>query len=214
MKLQNKIRDRIQIGVRVSESDYIKGIIYILNYLFQDYEKCIVFEGRLKGVMLVYRDEINLAMYNLLIDLSDEEYDHCCRIVYLFKGLIYREYRKLIKARLSKADAILVIIKRILEFLDEEGQFVEYIDLGEINAIVNQLYNNIRWRTKGSKLKGLMMNLKDFYSSGSIGRFVDSEFSVIEEENKYLNKSELKEGSKTLLEDPGETTQSITEVGF
>lgn len=210
MRAQNKIKERIQVGLRISESDYYVGLVYLLRCLFSDYFSYASEEDRLRGIMLRYQDEINGAFFDYFsTNLTEERQDSCGRVLFLYKKLIYTEFKRLNK-RLSPADRVMVIIKRILEFLDAEDSLQDS-NLVEINEISTKLYDNIRWRQKFSSLKHLMTTISDYLDEGFIGNRPILKYSLREEDIKFSSKSEMHEPEEVLLDD-GDSENSLSTV--
>lgn len=211
MKTQDKIRDRVQVGLRISEPDYVLGIVYLLNCLFSDYFSFVELENRLRGVMVKYQKSINKSFLKIFEgNITEEKLEICGKVVFLYKTLIFSEYKKLTKSRLSKADRILVIIKRILDFLDENDFILENENLFSINEIVVKLFDNIKWKQKENRLMSLMRRLNEYFDAGFIGKKVDWKFSIKNEEEKYSSKAE--ETTSEILFDSSCETLNSTEI--
>ena len=137
------IEDRVQVGLRISEPEYIVGLVYLLERLYMDYFTYILLEDRMKGIMKLYRDGIQEFFRKYYLeDVEDGIGEYKGKIVFLYKSQIYLEFRKLgQRTRLSYADRTLTIIKRILEFLDERGYVKNSKNLEMINEIAVKLFD-------------------------------------------------------------------------
>ena len=211
MKTNNKIRERVQVGLRISEPDYFIGLMYLLHCLFTDYFKYIVVEGRSRGIMLKYQETIN----NLFLDyfselMTEDRYEFCSRIVYLYKTSIYREFRYMNK-RLSSADKILVIIKRIFEFVNVNSSDNKTEQIIKIEEITTTLYNNIRWSQKETDLRRFIKTLTEYFNEGLVGKQTTNTTSIIvaEQERYDKKKSTGLSGSETLLKSGDSAEEKI-----
>lgn len=209
------IEDRVQVGLRISEPEYIVGLVYLLERLYMDYFTYILLEDRMKGIMKLYRDGIQEFFRKYYLeDVEDGIGEYKGKIVFLYKSQIYLEFRKLgQRTRLSYADRTLTIIKRILEFLDELGYVKNSQNLEMINEIAVKLFDNIRWRQKNTKLKPLMLKMYLFFEAGKVGKRDDFNFSLLKEDEKYSKRVELNPETVLLEDDDTEITE-IKEVGL
>ena len=206
MKTQDKIIERVQIGLRISEPDYFVGLLYLLNCLFSDYFKYIDEEGRSKGIMLRYQEEINQAFLDYFSEcMTEVRYEYCGRVVFLYRNVIYNEYKYMNK-RLSPADRVIVIIKRILEFIyskDEDGA-TKNVPLESINSITTCLYDNIRWKQKSTDCHRFIKNLARFFDSGLIGKQPLWKYSLKDDQERYTKRYQDLKESEVLMEDTDE----------
>ena len=84
MKTENKISERVQVGLRIPEPDYSIGLVYLVNCIYLDYFKLISEEKRDRGIMLHYQSKINNAFLEFFKEnMTEELYDLCGRIVFL-----------------------------------------------------------------------------------------------------------------------------------
>ena len=208
------IEDRVQVGLRISEPEYIVGLVYLLERLYMDYFTYILLEDRMKGIMKLYREGIQEFFRKYYLeDVEDGIGEYKGKIVFLYKSQIYLEFRKLgQRTRLSYADRTLTIIKRILEFLDELGYVKSSPNLEMINEIAVKLFDNIRWRQKNTKLKPLMQKMYLFFEAGKVGKRDDFNFSLLKEDEKYSKRVEL--NPETVLMDEDTDITEIKEVGL
>lgn len=207
MKTENKISERVQVGLRIPEPDYSIGLVYLVNCIYLDYFKLISEEKRNRGIMLHYQSKINNAFLEFFKEnMTEELYDLCGRIVFLYRNVIYSEFKYLNK-RLSPADRVIVVIRRLLEFIDNKSDLGKDQFFAEIKEITINLHNNIRWGFKNAKLKRLNNVLTLYFEEGFVGKQCIFNYSLIEEEKKYENRQVL-DKSKTLMEDSN--TDNIT----
>ena len=206
------IDDRVQVGLRISEPEYVVGLVYLLERLYMDYFTYILLEDRMKGIMNLYKSGIQEFFRKYYLEeVEDGTSNYKGKVVYLYKSQIYAEFRKLgQRTRLSYADRTITIIKRILEFLDSKGYIQGSPNLEMINEVAVKLFDNIRWRQKNTKLKSLMMKLSVFFDLGKVGKRDDFNFSLLKEDEKYSKRLEL--NPETVL--INNTSTEIKEVGL
>ena len=204
MKTQDKIQERVQVGLRISEPDYFIGLVYLLNCLYEDYFKYIEDEERMRGIMLRYQEEVNKAFLDYFGEwMTEERYDFCGRVVFLYRNIVYNEFRFMNK-RLSPADRVIVIIKRIFEFLDEIGEENDDPSLKTIKEISESLYDNIRWKQKNTDLHRFIRQLKKYYNEGLIGKQPLFKYSIRDEQDRYQKRYQEFKESEVLVDEAQE----------
>lgn len=205
MKVHDRIKERVQIGLRISEPDYFVGLLYLLNCLIDDFFRFAEEEERMKGIMLKYQEDINRSFLDYFGEnMNEERYDLSGRIVFLYKNVIYYEYQHLTK-KLSKADRVLVIVRRIFEFMYERKP-VDQQDaaINRINEITKSIYDNIRWRQKKADLCKFLDILSTYFNEGYIGKQTTWKFSIIDEQNRFERKYHETSESEVLVDETNE----------
>ena len=209
MKATDKIKERVQIGLRISEPDYFIGLIYLLNCLYEDYFKYVQEENRLKGIMLRYQEQINKSFLDFFGEvMTEDRYEFCGKIVFLYRNIVYNEFRYMNK-RLSPADRIMVIIKRIFEFIFDRHEEDFNESIVSINEISTSLYDNIRWKQKQTDLHRFMKILDTYFSEGYIGKQPLWKYSLREEQERFTKKYQELSESEVLVENETESQVSV-----
>lgn len=184
----NYIKRRIQSDLRVSQEVYENGIIDLLEYIFVELDIFLIRENRYRGIMVSYLDSI-LKTYARINskEISNEQKDVYGRIIFLYKPLILQEYHNLCeKRRLSKADALIVIIKILLEIVLEDTHNSNYSEIKSIHKIIEKIYDNIRNNGKKTSLYVLTNTIKTYMAEGLVGKYSSEYLSILEEESKII----------------------------
>ena len=176
------------------EYTYIDGLMYVGKILIEELKILLEDEGRNFGIMISYFSSIDSALTKLFTDEMMENEEIYQKILFLYKPLIMREYRKLGGRKLSKADRVIVILYKLFEVLYEIEDYPGHKELGTIRKIITKLYNNIRNTSKKSALYHLINSVRKYKDLGYIGKSPLKSFSIKQEEQGR---------EKTILEDNG-----------
>ena len=185
IKLKKKYLDRAEIGEFVGDTHYASGLLRLSQYLFVDLSDLLESEGRRFGIVISYLDSVYHTCQRT--DISyDEETNK--KIIYLYKPIIISEFKKLCRKHVSRADSVIVILKKLLETIDgiENTEYPK--EIKTLLKIVTKLYDNIRNKAKLYSLPILTTALHDFMGQGIVGKYQVDKFSILEEEEKRTKK--------------------------
>ncbi len=191
--------DKRAQAIPISQKEYLifllKGLYF---YLINDLEKFLDKEGRYYGSMVSNIRKIRVSIKSIENpedDLISQE-EMINRIVYLYKPIIIQEYKKFLKKRVSKADSIICICKRIIDtvgpilysedFTEEEEHAVD-----TIKTIIESFYNNIKNRNKEYSCSTLTDLLSTCIDESLVGSYESERFSILREEEQRKKKSLL-----------------------
>lgn len=193
------IKDREDKDIKLSEYEYLRGLLHIVYFLFNDLEKLLFIEGRYFGITVIYMNIVRNSYRKIKEDDTESDISNFGRIVYLFKPSIMKEYKKLRRRRVSEADCVISIIKKILDIVVEDKDSTYYKSVKKLHKLTNKLFDNIKNNGKNSSMYSLVSNLKNYINSGIVGKYPLSNFSVIEEERKKERGREI-QGSKVKID--------------
>lgn len=137
--------------------------------------------------MPVHFENIEKAISHFNRGCTEDDCDIYGKIFYLFKPIIMKEFYKLDSRKLSKADCLIVMCKRILDLVETVGKECEYIKIGDIrkvNLIITKMYDRIRNRNKQLELKYMISQMKEYMEEGRVGKSQIDEFSISSEISK------------------------------
>ncbi len=176
------LESRLQQGEYVADSIYATGLLRIVQYLFLDLNDLLETEGRRFGIMISYLDSV----YNTCkrIEVSQEDDEVAAKIIFLYKPLVIKEFKKLCKKHVSRADSVIVIIHRLLDIIIEVQNFQYSKEARSLQKIITKLFDNIRNRAKNSPLKTLTDSIETYMEQGLVGKYSLDRFSILEEEEK------------------------------
>ena len=188
--------DRVDQDILIDIETYGIGLLYLLDYLLLDLRYLLEEEGRYRGICKSYMDSIENAILN--VDWVDDDKEIYEKILFLFRPLFQKEWKRLQKKRhLSPGDSLKIKIKKVLSIIKDVNPDNEYIrSINTIKKIIDKLFENIRNKKKDDNLFNLGTQLRTFIGEGKIGKFPLKRFSVIPKE---IEKTKLDENSKEVL---------------
>ena len=178
---------RVQKDLIVSDDVYICGLFDIVQWLVFDMEGFAKEEGRYFGIMPTHFYNMKQAFSRFNKGCTEDMCDIYGKIFYLFKPLIINEYGKLGDRKLSKADRIIVISKRILDLLvsiGEERDHEKLEPMKSVQEIITKMFNRIRNDGKNIELRRLIALMKQYIDKGVVGKICVDEFSMQSEIEK------------------------------
>ena len=209
MKNDLHLDRRMQKDLIVSEEVYINGLFDIIQWLVFDLENYCKEENRYFGIMPTYFKTMKDEFNNFNICCTDDLCTLYGKIFYLYKPVIVKEFGKLETRKLSKADRLIVIIKRILDMLEEEGSKREHVKLGNIknvNAIITRMFDRIRNEGKKAGLNWMIKVMRLNIETGIVGKISIDEFSMQSEiEKRALYKQPVQNDGVIMEETKGKT---------
>lgn len=192
---------RVDKDIQITEDLYSEGLLDITQFLCSELEIFLGEEGRYMGITKSYVHSIHESFSKMNKKVSESDIEVYGKILYLFKPLLKREFRRLKSKKLSSGDSIIVMINKILEiiFTEKTQQFKYNKELRTIRKIINKFYENIRNPKKKDPLYILSNTIKLYKESGKIGKFPLDQFSLIDSNSD----------EKIELESPGERVKVI-----
>lgn len=172
---------RIRTDFTISDDLYVRSILDITEFLWYELEYLLKKENRFFGITVSYMNSITNAFKKINLGCTSEDCDIFGQVLYLYKPLLVREFRKLEKRRISQADCIIIIIKRLMEILIECKEDPHFREMKTLDKIITRLYDNIRHSGKTANLYSLISNLKKYREEGLIGKYCVDQFCLYEE---------------------------------
>ncbi len=189
-----ELKNRLDPTIEISRDLYTLGLLNLVDFLIVELKRLMKKEDRFKGIVKIYLANMDSTLTKIFFKVSDKDSDSFCRILYLYKPLIVGEFRRLVRKRLSEADSVLTIIRKILLLVEETKDFKYMSETKTLSKLIGKLWDNIRHRAKNDPLYYLSYQIKDFMAQGLIGKFPLDKFTF-EEPGK---------SDKQLLDNPGE----------
>ena len=194
----------------VDEMTYALGLLDIVDFLFVDMQQLLKEENRCFGIVKSYIHSISEAYRKINEGVGEDKIEIYGKILYLFKPLLRKEYKRLVERRLSPADADIGIMRKILSIIEEVPDFVHKRELKTIKKVIDKLWENIRNRSKKDNFFNLANQIKTYMSKGQIGKHPLDQFTLkVEEKPK-----EILTGDPTRLLSEGTKGKKILEVGL
>lgn len=201
---ENYLTKRIQSNLYVPQFTYLYGLLDIVQFLCIDLKVLLNDEGRYFGIMPIYISRIERTFEILNENDTPEDLNNYARILYLFKPLIRKEYKKLRQRKVTRADCVITIVKKILEIVLEDPDFPHYKEIKKMYKIFVKLFNNIKNNGKNYSLFKLSENIKKYLRSGQVGKYATLQYSIIDEENQVIKNKEILTEPKIKMEETKE----------
>ena len=91
---ENYLTKRVQNDLYVPQFTYLHGLLDIIQFLCNDLKILLEAEGRYFGIMPVYMKRIDRTFEIINSKDTADDLTNYSKILYLFKPLIGREYKK------------------------------------------------------------------------------------------------------------------------
>ena len=205
-----ELERRIDSSIIVPVDQYSVGLLNMVDFLIVELEKFLERENRLKGIVKIYLNNLNTAFQKIYVGRTIQDTEIFCKILYLFKPLLISEFKRLTKKRLSRADTVITIARKIILILLEQKNFKYRSEAGTIEKVLGKLWENIRHRAKNDALYYLSLQIRNFMEQGKVGKYPLDNFQflqVIKEQVPLKNPGErginLEKGKTINLETDG-----------
>ena len=206
------IKDREDKTIKLTEFEYLRGLLHVVSFLFNDLERLLFVEGRYFGITVIYMGIVRNSYRRIKENDTSEDLENFGRILYLFKPNIMKEYKKLRRKHVSEADCVISIIKKILDIIIQDKDNPYYRNIKALDKLTTKLFDNIRNSGKNSSMYSLVSNIKNYINSGVVGKYPLSHFSILEEERKKDNGKEIL-GSRVKVDiGPDDENKMIGEI--
>lgn len=202
---QKRVDKELDIGFDLFELSFLG----LLNSLIIEMKKAYQEEGRYVGLGKTGIIDLSECVSNLdlaIPEIPEEElkgYDvdnYINKLIYLYKPIIKKSYNKLTNRRISKGDSILLILRKIVDCIEEIGLFEEYSSyLDRFSKILNKLWGNIKHRGKNSNLYSLAFVIKTLVPEKAVGKYELEEIGLLEPKDLSTTDS-TKVGEETILD--------------
>ena len=191
MDWKQQLNKRIGYNVIIPNYEYFLGIVPLLGFLINDLEKFLDQEGRYYGIMVTYVHKTREILKNIRPELEEGDDIIWKQIIFLYKPVILKEYKKFLKRNVTRADAIICITRKILEIILTYAEDDLFEKFNNIYIIFNKMYANIKNKGKEYSLPLLCSVVDGSIEEGLVGLHKLDKFSIVEEENKRRAKNEI-----------------------
>ncbi len=191
MDWKQQLNKRIGYSVIIPNYEYFLGIVPLLGFLINDLEKFLDQEGRYYGIMVTYVHKTREILKNIRPELEEGDDIIWKQIIFLYKPVILKEYKKFLKRKVTRADAIICITRKILEIILTYAEDDLFEKFNNIYIIFNKMYANIKNKGKEYSLPLLCSVVDGSIGEGLVGLHKLDKFSIVEEENKRRAKNEI-----------------------
>ena len=170
MTNNNSLEKRILPNITVSEEVYIGGLVDVTCFLCCELTQFLKEEDRYFGMAKSYMKSIDEAIARIDRDVTEEDIDIFAKILFLYKPLILKEFNRLKSKSLTNGDAVIIMIKKILEIVSGH-EYKHNRELRTIRKIIYKFFDNIKNKKKNDSLYNFANTIKTYMASGSIGKF-------------------------------------------
>ena len=182
------INKRISEDVFIEDENiYLDGLLWISILLLIDLQKLLKEENRYRGIVVSYFSSIVSSFSGIELN-EDNTYG---TILYLIKPLIITEYKKLRRRKVTKADCLIVLVKKLLEIPGTIDSYRYNKNIVSSLKVITRLFDNIKNPGKKIGMGNTVEAIKSFLSQGITGKYSLSNFSIEQEENKITENNEI-----------------------
>lgn len=205
----NNIEKRIAEDIQIPEDLYLEGLLDITGFLFKELIKFLEEEHRYFGVTKSYIHTINLTFSKINQLVEEKDINVYGKILYLYKPLLKKEFKRMRGKKLTPGDVTIVIINRILDIIIQEKKqdFRFHREIKTLKKIIIKFFDNIKNKKKEDPLYSLSNTIKEFKKNGTIGKYSLDTFSFID---FPIEKEELKNPGERLEDNDNK----IDEISF
>ena len=205
----SKILDQEQ--VEKNHQLYAAGLLDVVNFLVVDLWKQLEDENRLRGIVKTYQRKVNTTLEGTsYCGYSESEILLFGKILYLHKGLLRKEFSRLVARKLSPADASITIIRRLLNIILEVEDVNNRSDIEKIKEVIDSLWDYIKNRSKNDSLFNLADTVKTNLNLGNLGKYSLDEFTLKEPE---YTKDPIQDNG-VRLDEEGSLASEILEINM
>ena len=176
------LEKRVDKDIRVSKDSYLEALLDISSFLCSELEIFLVEEERYLGITKSYIHSIKDSYNRMNVKVSEPDIETYGRLLYLFKPLLKKEFRRLRSKKLSSGDSVIVMTNKILDiiFTEKSQRFRFTKELRTIRKVISKFYENIRNPKKKDPMYVLSNTIKLYMEDGQIGKFPLDQFSLTE----------------------------------
>lgn len=205
----SKILDQEQ--VEKNHQLYAAGLLDVVNFLVVDLWEQLEDENRLRGIVKTYQRKVNTALEGTsYCGYSESEILLFGKILYLHKGLLRKEFSRLVARKLSPADVSITIIRRLLNIILEVEDVNNRSDIEKIKEVIDSLWDYIKNRSKNDSLFNLADTVKTNLNLGNLGKYSLDEFTLKEPE---YTKDPIQDNG-VRLDEEGSLASEILEINM
>lgn len=208
--MKDFLEKRVDQKIVISDIDeYLEGLLDISSFLCSELYTFLKEEGRYLGITISYMKSINDSYNKINKNVTESDIVSYGKLLYLYKPLLRREFKRLKSKKLSSGDSVIVMLNKILDIIStEKTQKFKYSkELRTIRKIISKFFDNIRNNKKNDSMFGLGNEIKSLINEGKTGKYPLDQFSF--NENRDLEKSELQSPEERVQE---ETNNKINEI--
>ena len=202
------LEKRLDKEIQISEDMYSEGLLDITAFLYGELCKFLEEEGRFIGITKSYTHSIQESYSKINKTVTEEDIDTYGRLLYLYKPLLRKEFKRLKSNKLSSGDSVIVIINKILNIIFEEKtpRFRYTKEFRTIRKIILKFYDNIRNPKKKDSLFFFSNTIKTYMESGKVGKFPLHQFSL---SDVVVQKEELETPGERVDEGSGKKVSEV-----
>lgn len=206
--MKENIERRVAEGIQLPEDLYLDGLLDMTSFLFTELVNFLEEENRYLGITKSYIHTVTLTFIKINQSVKEEDIDVYGRILYLYKPLLKREFKRLKSKKLTSGDSVIVIINKILNIIiQDKGQdFKFHKEVKTLKKIITKFFDNIKNRRKEDPLFILSNTIKEYKESGLIGKHSLNSFSFIDDQ--YV-KEELKNPGERMEDSDGKVDEIV-----
>lgn len=185
---------------KLTPGEYCEALLDICQFLHCELEYFLDCDGRFHGAAKTFWTNMKDAWVKMNKEVTEDDIDYYGRVLALLKGSICKEFIRLKFRKLSAADRIILLIKRLLEIARENcpEDFRFTRQLNSAYKANNRFYENIKNYGKKDSMFSFSTKIRAYVSEGKCPDYRLDELSLFKVEFPDPKKLELR-GEKTIL---------------
>ena len=139
----------------ITRTEWKEGLLDVCDFLYTEMIVFLKEENRYFGKVKSYMNNIKDALRRCCLGATQSEIDTRGRVLNQIRGAIYSEFKRLGNRRLSTADRVIVIFRKILELnyrIEPETEFRFSREMGTMKKVIDKLFDNICLKSKNDSL--------------------------------------------------------------
>lgn len=203
------------INKTITTNDYCEALLDICQFLHLDMQKFLECEGRYRGTAKTLWCNMREAWKRMNLKVDEDNIEIYGHILAYLRGSVYKEFSRLKNRKLSAADRIIVLIKRLLdisrEYASDDFRFKKELESAYKGN--QKLYDNIRNYAKKDSLYVFSDKIRNAIQEKKVGKYQQDDFDLYNVEHPKPKSLELR-GEKTLLSSPSREDSKKSEIKF
>lgn len=188
---------------KITAEQYREGIYDICSFLYSEMKYFLEKENRYYGKVKSFMNNLRDAFQSSDQKITEDDLEVYGRVLYIVRFQIYKDFSRLGQKRLSAADRIIVIIKKLLDLsenipIESEEEYRFERETRTIKKVITRMFENIRNRAKEDSLYTLSNLVTQSVSEEKYGKISYNTFDLISIEYPKPKELVLK-GEETLM---------------
>lgn len=197
----------------LTREHYVLGVLDICDFLYSEMTYFLQEEDRYYGTVKSYANNLRDCFRSISKDPAGwENIDSLGRVLYVLRPQIYKDFSRLGQKKLSGADRIICIMRKLLELSAEvcrESNIPQPYpkETKTIQKVLGKLWDNIRNKAKSDSLYSLSDLFRTASGTGRWGKYSYDILDLISLEHPKPKKLDLRSPKAIELKESAQVSQ-------